>query len=80
MPYVVLILGNILPYIQIALAVLLMVAILLQQSEASLGAAFGGDSSTSSNITRRGFEKTLFQASIVLAVLFVASALLAILL
>ncbi len=67
----------ILPIIQIILAVLLTVAVLLQQSEAGAGGAFGGADSVSSWRTRRGFEKFLFTGTIVLAVLFVASALLA---
>ena len=67
----------ILPYIQIALAVLLTVAVLLQQSDAGAGGAFGGSDSVSTWRTRRGFEKFLFSATIVLAVLFIASAVVA---
>jgi preprotein translocase subunit SecG len=37
-----------------------------------VGAAFGGGSSGSTFRTRRGLEKTLFQLTIVLAVVFVA--------
>lgn len=64
---------GILPYIQMALSVLLVAMILLQRSEASLGAAFGADSS-STRFTRRGFEKTLFKSTIVVAALFAISA------
>ncbi len=67
----------ILPIIQIVLAVLLTVAVLFQQSEAGAGGAFGGTDSVSSWRTRRGFEKFLFTATIVLAILFVVSALMA---
>lgn len=67
----------ILPIIQIVLAVLLTGSVLLQQSEAGAGGAFGGSDSVSSWRTRRGFEKFLFWATIILAVLFVVSALLA---
>lgn len=67
----------ILPIIQIVLAVLITAAVLLQQSEAGLGGAFGGSDSVSSWRTRRGFEKFLFVATIVLALLFIASAILA---
>lgn len=67
----------ILPIIQIVLAVLMTAAILLQQSEAGLGGAFGGSDSVSSWRTRRGFEKFLFIGTLVLGVLFIASALLA---
>ncbi len=65
-----------LPYIQIGLSVLLVAAILLQRSAAGLGGAFG-DNFASGFHTRRGFEKTLFNATIVIGVLFVASALIA---
>ncbi len=65
----------ILPIIQIVLAVLLTVAVLFQQSEAGAGGAFGGSDSVSSWRTRRGFEKFLFTGTIVLAILFVLSAL-----
>lgn len=63
-----------LPYVQIALSVLLMVAILLQRTGASLGGAFGADNFSSGFHTRRGLEKTLFRATIVLAILFALSA------
>ena len=65
---------QILPYIQILLSLLLIAGILLQRSEASLGAAFGGDSAMGGRFMRRGFEKTLFNATIVIAVLFALSA------
>ena len=64
-----------LPYVQIALSLLLIGAIVLQQTGASLGGAFGADNFSSGFYTRRGFERTLFRATIVLAVLFAASAL-----
>ncbi len=67
----------ILPIIQIVLAVLLTVAILIQQSEAGAGGAFGGSDSVSTWRTRRGFEKFLFIGTIILAILFIASAILA---
>jgi len=64
----------ILPYIQILLSILLIILILLQKSEAGLGSAFGGgDSMSSINYTRRGFERVLFTATIVIAILFVLS-------
>ena len=62
-----------LPYIQIVLSVLLVTGILLQQSAAGLGGAFG-DNFSSGFHTRRGFEKTVFNASIIIAILFVISA------
>jgi len=67
---------SLLPYIQIGLSVLLTAAILLQRSAAGLGGAFG-DNFSSGFHTKRGFEKTLFNTSIVIAILFVISALVA---
>lgn len=64
-----------LPYIQIVLSVLLIIAILMQRTGASLGGAFGADNFSSGFHTRRGIEKTLFNATIVLGILFAASAL-----
>ena len=69
---------SVLPYIQIGLSALLIAAILLQQSAAGLGGAFG-DNFSSGFHTKRGFEKTLFTSSIVIAFLFVISALVALL-
>ncbi|MCA9352040.1 preprotein translocase subunit SecG [Patescibacteria group bacterium] len=62
---------NVLPVLQIILSVLLVIVILLQRSEESLGGAFGGsDSIDTVKNTRRGSEKTIFQAAIVIAILF----------
>jgi len=71
---------QILPYAEIVLGVLLILAILLQQTGAGVGGALGGGDSASFQHTRRGFEKFLFIFSIVCAVLFALSALLAIIL
>ena len=68
-------LQSILPYVQIALSVLLIIAILLQRTGASLGGAFGADNFSSGFHTRRGLEKTLFFATIILGILFALSAL-----
>ena len=62
-----------LPTIHVIVSVLLIIAILSQQSEESLGGAFGGsDSIDTVSRTRRGSEKFLFQSTIVLAILFTA--------
>ncbi len=65
--------ASILPYIQIFLSVILITVILMQQTDASLGAVFGGGDSGSTGRTRRGFELTLFKATIVIAVLLVVA-------
>lgn len=62
-----------LPYIQIALSLLLIIGIVLQNRGASLGGAFGGDNFASTFYKRRGAEKFLFNATIVVAILFVLS-------
>lgn len=69
--------GSVLPYAQIILSVLLVAAILLQQRGSNLGGAFGGDNFSAAFHKRRGAELFLFRATIVLGILFVASALLA---
>lgn len=72
--------SNILPIIQIILSVLIIAAILLQQSDAGVGGAFGGGEGSGTEHTRRGFEKTLFNGTIILAILFALSAVLALIL
>lgn len=70
---------NFLPIIQIVLSVLLVTVILLQQSEESLGGAFGGsDSVDTVKKTRRGADKFLFKSAITISVLFVITSILAI--
>lgn len=64
-----------LPYVQIGLSVLLITAILLQRTGASLGGAFGADNFSSGFHTRRGLERTLFHVTIALGILFALSAL-----
>lgn len=61
---------------QIIFAILLMVSILLQQRGSGLGMAFGGQGNVYRS--RRGIEKILFYATIVLAVLFCLTALLSV--
>lgn len=61
----------ILNIVTIATGVLMVAAILLQARGASLGAGFG--SSGELFTTRRGTDKSLFEATIVLAVVFVGS-------
>jgi len=63
-----------LPYAEIALSLLLILGIVLQQRGAGLGGAFGGDNFSSTFYKRRGAEKFLFYGTITVAVLFVAAA------
>lgn len=69
---------SILQIVTIGSSVLLILSILLQQRGASLGAGFG--SSGELYTTRRGLDKNLFEASVVLAVIFVLSILVGLLL
>lgn len=62
-----------LPIIQIIISALLVGAILLQARGSGLSSVFGGESTFYH--TRRGIEKIIFWATIVLAVLFVATSL-----
>ena len=64
----------VLPYAEITLSLLLIIGIVLQQRGAGLGGAFGGDNFASTFYKRRGAEKFLFNATIVIALLFVAAA------
>ncbi len=54
----------------IVVSILLIITILLQQRGSGLGAAFGGEGNV--YMAKRGAEKIIFWASIVLAVLFMA--------
>ena len=66
--------AEIIPYVQIVLSALLILGVLLQQSEAGLGGAFGGgDSFSSGHHSKRGAEKIVFIATIVIAILFVVT-------
>jgi len=67
-------LQTVLPYAQVTLSLLLILGIVLQSRGASLGGAFGGDNFASTFYKRRGAEKFLFQATIIIAVLFFVSA------
>lgn len=62
---------TILQIVTVGSGILMMIAILLQQRGATLGAGFG--SSGELYTTRRGVDKNLFEATIVLAVIFVLS-------
>lgn len=65
-------LKNALPWVQVIVSILMIGLILLQRSGSELGGALGGgDGSSGTVYTRRGFEKVLFYATIALAVVFV---------
>ena len=66
---------TILPFIQIALAVILVILVLIQQTDSDAGGSFGG-SSSGHFYTRRGAEKLIFNLTIIISILFIASVLL----
>ena len=63
--------NSILQVVTVVSAILMIIAILLQQRGATLGAGFGGSSELYT--TRRGLDKNLFEVTIFLAVTFVLS-------
>ena len=63
--------ATILPVLQIIFSVLLVAGIIMQNSSAGMGGAFGGSDNVDSGYhTRRGFEKWLFNGTAILAILF----------
>ena len=62
---------NLFNYITIGSSVLTAILILLQTRGASLGAGFGGSAEV--NTVRRGSDKTIFQLTIIVGVVFVLS-------
>ena len=67
---------NIFAITQIIISVLLVAAILIQERGTGLGSTFGGESSLYRS--KRGVEKILFLATIVLSILFALNAILAV--
>jgi len=64
---------NIITIAQIAVSVLLIASILLQQQGVGLSSTFGGEGNAFR--TKRGLEKGLFYATIVLSTLFLGASL-----
>ncbi|HUX35763.1 MAG TPA: preprotein translocase subunit SecG [Candidatus Paceibacterota bacterium] len=62
---------NILAISQVIVSLAIIVLILLQERSAGLSGIFGGDGNSFYQ-TRRGMEKTIFAATIGLAVIFLA--------
>lgn len=57
--------------LQIVVSVILIGVILLQVKGSGFGAALGGMSGGSVYRTKRGLERTLFQATIILTIVFI---------
>lgn len=62
---------DILQIITVISAILMVAAILLQQRGASLGAGFGASGELYTS--RRGLDKSLYRSTVVMAIIFVAS-------
>jgi len=62
-------------FIQIIISVLLVITVVLQSRGSDAGLAFGGGGETFRS--KRGLEKILFYVTIVLAILFAANSILA---
>lgn len=62
---------SVMQIITIISAILMVTAILLQQRGASLGAGFGASGELYTS--RRGLDKSLYRATIVLAIIFIGS-------
>jgi protein translocase SecG subunit len=60
-----------LPWLQAIAAILLVLAILIQQNQGSLGSAFGDSGGEGVFHAKRGAEKKLFIATVILAILFI---------
>ncbi|HXK35058.1 MAG TPA: preprotein translocase subunit SecG [Candidatus Paceibacterota bacterium] len=65
---------TILTWVEIIVSVLLILTIILQQRGADVGGALGGGQEGGVYFSRRGVEKYLFIATIILAIIFVAAA------
>ena len=65
--------------LQIIISILLMLSILLQNRGDGMGSAFGGGGGGGAYRTKRGAEKILFRATIILATIFIALGLLGLL-
>jgi preprotein translocase subunit SecG len=66
--------------ITIISALLMTILILVQVRGAGLGAGLGGSGSSEMNTVRRGSDKTIFNLTIIVAIIFALSILLALIL
>lgn len=71
---------SILDIVQILLSIALIIVIMMQAKGAGLGNLFGGGDTPGITKTRRGLEKTLFNVTIGLSIVFFLNALLVVVL
>lgn len=65
--------GNILTIVQVILSVSLIVLVLLQRANPDAGGALSSDGAVNFATQKRGMEKTLYRATVLVAILFVLS-------
>ena len=70
------VLSDALKIVQIVISLGLVTLIILQARGTGLGSLFGGTGGGAVQKTRRGLEKTFFQMTVVLSVLFIVNAIL----
>ena len=71
---------NIWNIITVVSSIIMIILILIQVRGAGLGAGLGGSGSSEMNTVRRGSDKTIFQLTIIMAIVFSLSILLALIL
>lgn len=64
---------QLLSIVRVLLAILLTTLVLVQRANTDASGAFGADGGSGATLEKRGVEKTLHHATIIVAVLFVAS-------
>jgi protein translocase SecG subunit len=64
---------EILSIIQLILAILLIISILIQRANTDASGAYGTDGTAGMSLEKRGVEKKVYTATILLIVLFIAS-------
>jgi preprotein translocase subunit SecG len=69
-----------LKFVQIIIAISMIILIILQARGTGLGSLFGGAGGGAIQKTRRGLEKTLFQMTVILSAAFILNAILQLLL
>ena len=64
---------QLLSIVQLILAILLIVLVLMQRANTDASGALGADGGSGVVLEKRGAEKTIFRATILVAILFVVS-------
>jgi protein translocase SecG subunit len=70
---------QLLSFVQVLLAILLIILVLVQRANTDASGAFGADGGSGAALEKRGVEKSLHRITIIVAMLFVGSILFALL-